>query len=78
MQQQSKIEWIKYGDDNTRFFFAKAKQRKLASYVYTIKDADSQYGEGFEEVGHIMLKFYKKLLGKQLSSRSSIHMEVIK
>ena len=38
IQQQSKTEWIKYGDDNTRFFHAKAKQRKMATYTYAIHD----------------------------------------
>ena len=36
IQQQSKIEWIKYGNDNTRLFHAKAKQRKMATYIYSI------------------------------------------
>jgi len=38
IKQQCKMEWISYGDDNTRTFFARAKQRKLASYIYQIKD----------------------------------------
>jgi len=38
IQQQSKMEWITQGDDNTRLFFAKAKQRKVSTYIYTIKD----------------------------------------
>ena len=38
IQQQAKMEWITQGDDNTRLFFAKAKQRKVSTYIYTIKD----------------------------------------
>ncbi|KAJ8420726.1 hypothetical protein Cgig2_010421 [Carnegiea gigantea] len=41
---ECKVEWIKYGDDSTRLFFTKAKQSKLASYIYTIEDADSCFG----------------------------------
>ncbi|KAJ8427302.1 hypothetical protein Cgig2_002214 [Carnegiea gigantea] len=51
MQQQSKIEWINYGDDNSRIFFAKAKQRKLASYIYNIKDARGDLVEGLTRLG---------------------------
>jgi len=40
IKQQSKLEWIKYGDDNTRLFYAKAKQRKLSSYIYTLIDQE--------------------------------------
>ncbi|KAJ8419282.1 hypothetical protein Cgig2_021615 [Carnegiea gigantea] len=36
IRQQSKAEWIHFGDANTKYFFAKAKQRKLESYVYAI------------------------------------------
>ncbi|KAJ8432376.1 hypothetical protein Cgig2_021910 [Carnegiea gigantea] len=50
IQQQSKIEWIKYGDDNTKLFHVKAKQRKLATYIYSIKDANGALVEGFDQV----------------------------
>ena len=30
IQQKSKIEWIKYGDDNTRLFHTRARKRKLS------------------------------------------------
>ena len=63
LKQQRKLEWIKYGGDNAKLFFAKAKQKKLASYIYTIKDVTEQYVEGFENVGKVMMTYNKKLLG---------------
>ena len=42
LKQQSKLEWIKYEDDCTKIFFARAKQRKRATYIYTIKDEDDR------------------------------------
>jgi len=77
MQQQSKMEWLTQGDDNTRFFFAKAKQRKLSTYIYTIRDDQGNQVEGFEQVGNVLLRFYKKLMGEQSLSRSSLNKEVI-
>jgi len=62
LRQQCKLDWINYGDDCTRFFFARAKQRKLATYIFTIKDATGKEVEGFEQVGAVMLSFYKDLL----------------
>ncbi|KAJ8419399.1 hypothetical protein Cgig2_032985 [Carnegiea gigantea] len=76
LKQQSKLEWIKYGDDCTKLFFAKAKQRKLATYVYTITNEDGRQVEGFDQVRKVMLTFYKNLLGKQFTPRTSIDPEI--
>ncbi|KAJ8421822.1 hypothetical protein Cgig2_000991 [Carnegiea gigantea] len=38
IKQQSKPDWIKYGDECTRYFFTRVKQRKLATYIYTLQD----------------------------------------
>ena len=71
------MEWIKHGDDTTRLFFVKTKQKKLASYIFTIKDEQGNEVEGFEQVGQVMLDFYKGLLGGQGHSRYPIYLEVI-
>jgi len=63
IQQQSKTEWIKYGDGNTRLFHAKAKQRKMATYIYSINDENGIQVEGFDQVQQTMSKFYQQLLG---------------
>jgi len=54
IKQQCKLEWIRFGDDTTRLFYANAKQRKLSSYIYTLKDQDGSLMEGFEQVRHTM------------------------
>jgi len=76
IKQQSKLEWIKYGDDSTRLFHAKAKQRKLSTYIYNLKNQDGRLVEGFEQVGQTMFNFYKNLLGVQPQPRTPIDMEV--
>ncbi|KAJ8435058.1 hypothetical protein Cgig2_015563 [Carnegiea gigantea] len=77
IKQQSKLEWIKYGDDCTRLFFAKAKQRKLSTYIYTLKTGAETQIEGFEKIGEIMFQFYKDLLGSPPTTRQCIDMSVI-
>ena len=59
MQQQCKMAWIKHGNDNTSFFFTNAKQKKMASYIFTIKDAQGNQVEGFDQVGQLMYAYYK-------------------
>jgi len=57
------MEWISYGDDNIRTFFARAKQRKLASYIYQIKDDKGDLVMGFDNVGATMMSYYNTQLG---------------
>ncbi|KAJ8421000.1 hypothetical protein Cgig2_014967 [Carnegiea gigantea] len=71
------MEWIGYGDDNTMTFFARAKQRKLASYIYQIRDTKGNLVEGFDRVGQTMMTFYKALLGEQNTIRQIITQEVV-
>ncbi|KAJ8439686.1 LOW QUALITY PROTEIN: hypothetical protein Cgig2_010183 [Carnegiea gigantea] len=54
IKQQSKLERIKYGDDCTGLFFAKAKQRNLSTYIYTLKTGAETQIEGFEKIGEII------------------------
>ncbi|KAJ8425111.1 hypothetical protein Cgig2_015889 [Carnegiea gigantea] len=71
------IDIIKYGDDKTRLFHTKAKQRKLATYIYCIRNANGLLVEGFDQVSHTMLEFYKVLLGKQQRTKKEINLQVI-
>jgi len=69
MKQQCKMKWISYDDDNTRTFFARAKQRKLASFIYQIKDDKGDFVKGFDKMGQIMMSYYNALLGEQSITR---------
>lgn len=61
----------------TRLFFAKSKQWKLSSYIYTLKDQEGGLVEGIEQVGHTLFQFYRNLLGEQSLTQSLIDTEVI-
>ncbi|KAJ8421316.1 LOW QUALITY PROTEIN: hypothetical protein Cgig2_018730 [Carnegiea gigantea] len=69
MKQQSNMEWLHYGDENTRLFFAKVKKRKLATYIYTIKKENGGMVKGFEEVGKLMHNYDNSLQGNHCISR---------
>ena len=64
IKQQSKAEWVGYGDECSRYFTAKIKQRKAMISIYQLKDKQGQWVEGFEAVADIITAFYKDLLGK--------------
>ena len=77
IKQQCKIEWLKYGDDCTKLFMAKSKQRKLANYIYSINDSTGQSVEGFDKVGTVFYKFYQNLLGSQDPPPKKLDPEII-
>ncbi|KAJ8427389.1 hypothetical protein Cgig2_008805 [Carnegiea gigantea] len=77
LQQQCKLEWIKYGDTSSKMFFAKAKQCKLATYIFSIKDETGKWTEGFENVSKVMVAFYKKLLGPQPYTRTPVRGDIL-
>jgi len=49
----------------------------MSSYIYTIKDAQWNQVEGFDQVEKLMFDYYKQLLVKQNQSRSPIKERVI-
>ncbi|KAJ8420991.1 hypothetical protein Cgig2_010630 [Carnegiea gigantea] len=77
LRQQCKAEWISYGDDCTRYFFAKAKQRKTASYIYELQDEQGNVNQGFPAVATILQNYYKGLLGEQDIQRCNIDPQVM-
>jgi len=77
LRQQCKIDWIKYGDESTRLFHAKAKQRKLTTYIFSIHDATGSEVEGFDQVGKVLLDYYKDLLGNTTLPSQSIDASII-
>ncbi|KAJ8432979.1 LOW QUALITY PROTEIN: hypothetical protein Cgig2_022623 [Carnegiea gigantea] len=76
-EQQEKKAKDKFGVDNIRLFYANAKERKLSSYIYSLRDQEGGLVEGFEQVGHTVLQFCRDLVAIETTTRSPIDMEVI-
>ena len=77
MKQQSKAEWIGFGDECSRQFMAKIKQRKAQQCIYQLKDTNGQWAEGFEQVADIMTAYYQTRLGRQDQPTSTIDKDII-
>jgi len=77
LRQQCKAEWLAYGDECTRYFFAKAKQRKTSSYIFELHDDQGKLHQGFPAVASILQHYYKSQLGEQLTHKGKIDPQVI-
>ncbi|KAJ8419763.1 hypothetical protein Cgig2_030065 [Carnegiea gigantea] len=57
LSSSSKARWIGYGEDCTRYFFTKIKQRKTATYILSIQDDQGQIRQGFSKVKELCAPF---------------------
>ena len=77
MKQQCKAEWIGFGDEYSRLFMAKVKQRKARASIYFIKDHEDHTLKGFEAVSRVLTDYYTDLLGNSNHHRAGIDTNII-
>lgn len=70
LQQRSKVNWIKLGDDNTKYFSIVIKHRKLQRAIVQLADEENRVQTEPEAIANIFVRFYKDLLVKQEWNRT--------
>jgi hypothetical protein len=60
-QQRAKIEWLKCGDRNTRFFHECASSRRKLNFISSILDANGRLRDSEEEVHEVFINYFKEL-----------------
>jgi hypothetical protein len=53
--------WLDKGDDNTKFFQAYAKGRKMANTIWSLKDPEGRKISSFEGMGRIGKEYFQSL-----------------
>lgn len=69
LKQQSKVTWLKLGDDNTRYFFFMIKHRRLKLATTQLKDENGQWHTDPDSIALIFVNYYQKLLGEKTTFR---------
>ena len=59
--QRSKVQWLRDGDKNTRFFHSKATQRRRRNYIKGLYDENGQWCTHPSRVTDTVVQFYQKL-----------------
>ncbi|VFQ86461.1 unnamed protein product [Cuscuta campestris] len=61
--QQSKADWLIYGDQDTKYFHAWVKKRRLQNQLISITNEDGLLVEGKKEVAKVLVNYFQKQLG---------------
>lgn len=78
MKQKSRIDWLKLGDANTKFFHASMKQRQQRNRMKTIFKADNTLCKEPKEIRAEVENFYKGLLGTKASVLPHVDLHAVR
>ena len=59
--QRSRVQWIKSGDKNTRFFHGTATNRKRQNFIKGLRDADGNWQSEEAAFTKVLIDFYAEL-----------------
>lgn len=59
--QRSRVNWLKYGDRNTKFFHQYAKQRGKVNKIDGILGEDNKWRTGKVEIGSVFVDYFRGL-----------------
>lgn len=68
-RQKSKIQWLRQGNQNTRYFHSAIKAKRNASRIISIKDSTGQVHTDIERIAKSFIEFYTDLLGDSKKGR---------
>ncbi|KAL2897430.1 Nestin [Bienertia sinuspersici] len=77
LTQKSKINWLKAGDENTRFFHRSLKIHQYHKRVVGVKDINGNWCEGRSAVAEAFEQYYKMLLGSEVQATGVVQSEVV-
>lgn len=61
-RQKSRIQWLKGGDKNTKFFHQSVKRRQLSNRILSIKDSSGTIITDLSALPQVFINFFSSLL----------------
>ncbi|KAG5586279.1 hypothetical protein H5410_046713 [Solanum commersonii] len=65
LQEQSKVTWLRFRDENTRYFHVVIEYRKLKQATTQLKDDQGNWQTDPDTITNIFVSYYKDLLGRK-------------
>ncbi|XP_062107426.1 uncharacterized protein LOC133818525 [Humulus lupulus] len=70
LRKKSKVDWLRFGDDNTAFFHACLKQRRANNCITSVVSDSGELIENFDDVVKHFVHHFQKIMGS--SSNASV------
>ncbi|XP_021854438.2 uncharacterized protein [Spinacia oleracea] len=78
LKQKSRIQWLKTGDSNTKFFFTAVKERYARNSIDVLYDANGRKLTTAAEIKDEMKAFYHGLIGSAADTLEGIDVTVVR
>ncbi|XP_056695746.1 uncharacterized protein [Spinacia oleracea] len=77
-RQKSRIQWLKTGDSNSKFFFSAMKERYTRNSIDLLYDTAGRKLVTTEEIQKEICDFYKELVGSAADNLVGIDLDVVR
>ncbi|XP_062104336.1 uncharacterized protein LOC133815521 [Humulus lupulus] len=72
LKQKSKVDWLRFGDDNTAYFHACLKQRRASNCITSVVTETGQNIDKFTDVVNHFVTHFQKIMGSKSMASSPI------
>ncbi len=72
-KQRSRVQWLKVGDSNTKFFHRRANCRRISNHISQISDGTSSFSSPVDIANHLR-SFFSSQLGGRFAPSASINL----
>uniref|UniRef100_A0A803P955 Reverse transcriptase domain-containing protein n=1 Tax=Cannabis sativa TaxID=3483 RepID=A0A803P955_CANSA len=77
LQQKSKVNWIKDGDENSTIFHASIRERRKQNSILSIEDQQGIREEDQNKITEAFVSFYHQLLGSKMENRKQDNWDIV-
>ena len=75
--QRSRVNWIKHGDKNTKFFHLKVSQRRQRNLIQGIMDPQGNWLEELEDVAKVAVQYFNDMFSSGPCTRIDECLEAV-
>ncbi|XP_058760042.1 uncharacterized protein LOC131633337 [Vicia villosa] len=77
LMQRSKVEWLRQGDGNNKFFYSTIKEKNKQKAMHTLTSSTGEILSSKEDITNEVLEFYTSLVGTASETLAGINLPCI-